>query len=127
MFLSYLRTNWELDIEEFADSLIASLLYYHNTCSALVSDMIVKNFGENKKEDPLLKEIFLKILFVVLTKKTEVCHDDEYIIYEKSGKDIVKERILPEVLMHDTLQHVKIPDERIDLSMDYFIKKYLFK
>lgn len=127
MFLSYLRSNWDLDAEEFANNLIVSLMDYQYKCTGLASDMIIETFGEQRKKDPILKEIFLKILFVLLTQKTEVSYDDEYIIYEKTGKDSVKKHILPEVLLYDALQYVKTPDEKIDQSTEYFVKNYLFK
>ena len=127
MFLSYLRTNWDLDAEEFANNLIVSLMDYQYKCAGLASDMIVINFGEHRKKDPILREIFLKILFVLLIQKTEVRYDDEYVIYEKTGKESVKKHILPEVLLYDALQYIKTPDGKIDQSTEYFVKKYLFK
>ena len=126
MFLSYIRANYNLDKEEFMSNNLMHLMKYQYLCTGLVSYLITINFGPDKKDDTELRDLFLKILFVVLSLKISVSYDDEYVIYEKCDGNDAKRRILPDVLMYDTLKDITTPEGKIDTSYLDFINKYLF-
>ena len=126
MFLSYLRTNWELDPESFCDDLRMYIMNYRHKVLEIVYEGIEKLFGEEKKTDGDLIEIFSKIVFVILVDRTASFFNGDYIIYEDIGNGAVKRHIMPEVLFYETLKNEISPKvNRAKVNTD-FIKKYLF-
>lgn len=126
MFLSYLRTNWELDPESFCEDLRVYLMNYRQKVLEITSEAIEKLFGKGKVNDDDLIEIILKTAFVILVDRTASVFNGEYIIYKDMGDNTVESHIMSEVLFYETLKTEITPEGKRTKTNNAFVKNYLF-